>query len=303
MEVDLETYIKQYILEAQGKDIPEKQSIIIEILHCFADSIQAVADNKEITEKNYVYLETLCHKLIFTTSSILNLTSGCLLEVPSKKFKGSIIDNPSIKILIRSAIECLLTIEYLYFDDISEDEKLFRFKLFEHSGLLSRQQYANTFIVKEHREKAHAEKLKIDKLEQEITANPLYHRLPRNKRGVFRKYGVPRIKSWDNLIKESRLSPKVFTKTYTLLSNYAHSEYISLIQINESKHGTADNESINNAKLSLELLRFITSTALKLITEKYTSAKNVFETYPIEFRRHVNIWSNYFNWDKRKNQN
>lgn len=301
MEVDLETYIKQYLKDAKGKDLPEKQSIINEVIKCFADCIQAVADNHEIKERNYVYLETLIHKLIFTANSIINLTNGCPLEVPSKQYSVTIIDNPSIKILLRSAIECLLTIEYLYFDDISEDEKIFRFKLFEHSGLLSRQQYANTYTVKEHREKSAKEKERIYLLEHEITSSHYYKSIPKNKRGNFRKYGIPRVKTWDNLIKESRLSPVIFTKSYTLLTNYAHSEFISLIQINEGKHGNLDKDSIDNAEISLEHLRFILSTGLKLIVEKYNSSKNIFDKYPEEFKTHVNIWSCFSKWGERKN--
>src|SRR5690606_26004384 len=98
-------------------------------------------------------------------------------------------------ILTRALIENYITLCYLYKNDLPKEEKLYRYKLWEVSGLISRQKW--TAIEINSIEKKEAENLIVNNIMTEIESLPEYSLLDKSKLNKLKKFGLPRIESWN----------------------------------------------------------------------------------------------------------
>ncbi|MGB4776613.1 MAG: hypothetical protein WBP45_15655 [Daejeonella sp.] len=101
------------------------------ISEVFTEMIQSIYDNKPEIGKGEVFIETLSIKILLTTQSILQIANGLLLSTTQKAATIKWVDFSSINILTRSIIEAFLTLEYLFYNDIQESEKSFRFYIWQ----------------------------------------------------------------------------------------------------------------------------------------------------------------------------
>src|SRR5690606_8609204 len=113
---------------------------------------------------------------------------------------------------------------YLYFNELSRDEQIFRYNLWRISGFMSRQDFGKT---KEEKfiKKLIKEKVEIKELKETIKKSPFYLKLKKQELWKLDKYGLPRLISWSSLLDQSILKNDLFDKVYKLYSNYAHSEF------------------------------------------------------------------------------
>ncbi|MFB0924610.1 MAG: DUF5677 domain-containing protein, partial [Vicingaceae bacterium] len=189
------------------------------------------------------------------------------LEIYNSNEKIDIIDTPSIFILTRSIIETFLTLEYLYFDNIDHSEKDFRFKLWRVSGFMSRQAFVET-VSEIHLEKLKKEEKLIEEIKREIKTSPFYPSLKSNHLWKLDKFGLPRLKSWGNLIENSSLKSDKFKKIYSLYSNYAHSEYLAMMQINEGNLNKSNLDNISSTETALIFVQMINSVTILLMKKR-----------------------------------
>lgn len=68
------------------------------------------------------YIETLNIKILLATNTALQLANGQNLKVLDKEVQ--VIDISSLYVVARTIIECFLTIEYLFVNDISQEERI-----------------------------------------------------------------------------------------------------------------------------------------------------------------------------------
>lgn len=252
--------------------------------------LQTAYELKPVLNEGEVYIETLITKLIFASQSILRLSTPQELMVYNSDKKIEIIDTPSIFILTRSIIETFLTLEYLYFDNVSDSEKDFRFKLWRVSGYMSRQVFTDE-VSDIHKVKLEQEQELINEIKSTIKDNPLYTTLKSNDLWKLDKFGLPRLKSWGNLIKVSRLKSDLFKKMYNLYSNYAHSEYISMIQINEGNLSKDNLYNISLAEMALLLIQMINSITILLLKEKFEGLEEYYCDISDEMKVRIELWS------------
>ncbi|WP_294312661.1 DUF5677 domain-containing protein [uncultured Chryseobacterium sp.] len=243
-----------------------------------------------------VFIESLNMRILIAMNSIIKLTEGIYLETNTQKSTIRIIDFPSINILARSIIESFLTLEYLFYNDLKEDEKEFRFLVWRVSGYKSRQNFFQENdrkkIKKDIDKKLNSELEEIEKLLLEIEKSPYYNKLNKQKLWKLDNYGIPRLNSWSTLLELSMLQTQMFQQSYKLYSNYAHSEFISLIQINESDVYNVD--SINNTLHLKNALRFVFSiscVAVVQLKEKFNYTKNVYGELEAFQKNIIEFWN------------
>lgn len=286
-----EEKIKALLEEANGVTLPKLQKSLEAILKGQAEVLQSIYDSKPKLEEGEVFIETLIMKMIFASKSILDLSLGSDFITLKGDKKLEIIDTPSIYILTRSIIETFLTLEYLYFNDLKLDEKLFRYNLWRISGFMSRQNHIGE-LQEEHAEKLEREKKLIAELKIKIKESEYYPLLEKQQLWKLDKYGLPRLISWSELLKKSRLKSRFFENIYKLYSNYAHSEYLSMIQINEGSLNKHAPFNISTTESSLNNVRMINCMTILLLKEKFGCTATAYENLNKEMRFTIEFWDN-----------
>lgn len=287
-----EEKIKILINEAKSLNLYSLIPSLENILQVNAFVVQSLYDTKPKLDTGEVFQETLLIKIIFTSRSILELSKGIEFGILNRDERPLIIDKSSLYILTRSIIEAFLTLEYLYFNNLSREEQIFRYNLWRISGFMARQDFGNTknekFIFKIEREKAEIEELKAT-----IKKSPFYSNLQKQDLWKLDKFGLPRLKSWSVLLKQSVLKTDLFDKIYKLYSNYAHSEFIAIIQLNEGKLSKNDPFNIENTVTTLNNIRIINCVALMLFIDKYEFAKNKYQEINESTRFVIEFWNKF----------
>lgn len=292
----------QFYLEHLEQSLDNSVNSFDRLISCTTDIVQSLHDGKVKMEDWEVYIETLAIKIIFASKSIFSLTKGLKISSTRPGKEIEIIDRSSIYLLTRSVIEAFLTLEYLYFNDEKKDVKEFRYKLWKASGLLARQNIklvgppppsiTNEFKKqqKKHKKQQEEEKKMLDQLMLEIKSSPHYRNLSSRNKDKLEKYGLPRILTWNKLMKKSKLNTDFLQKMYSLCSNYAHSEYISAIQINELSPLSKDQIMIEGIKLAISITSTLNSAVIVLLKKRFKSAEIIFNALPEQQIDNISLW-------------
>ena len=99
--------------------------------------------------------------------------------------------------------------------------------------------------------------------------------------------------SWSKLLQSSVLKNPIFEKIYGLYSNYAHSEFIAMIQINEGKYGKFDEFNIETTTSTLNIIRILNCTSILLFTERFDCAKDVFNKLDEKIKFTIEFWKTF----------
>ncbi|MFY0603022.1 MAG: hypothetical protein JXQ93_03670 [Flavobacteriaceae bacterium] len=295
MKIDLKTFIalKEFHLIDSVPDSFESLELVTKAK---AELIQSIYDSKPKLKEGEVFIETLSIKILLATKSIIELGKGTKVSTLSKDTDVKLLDFPSINILTRSVIEAFLTLEYLFFNDLEEEERNFRFYVWQISGYKSRQNFFNERgELKENiTEKLKAELSEIKKLKTKIVKSPYYKNIQKQNLYKLDTYGLPRLESWLKLLEQSILKTSIFGTSYKLYSNYAHSEFISLIQINEknalNKGSEENDKTILNALRVVKMINCISIIGLK---NKFDFASKIFEKYDEETKMTIIFWNEF----------
>ncbi|WP_127142158.1 DUF5677 domain-containing protein [Flagellimonas marinaquae] len=287
-----EEKIKTLIKEANSLNLSSLIPSLEKVLQENAFVVQSFYDTKPKLDIGEAYQETLLIKIIFTSRSILELSKGIEFGILNRKERPLIIDRSSLYILTRSVIESFLTLEYLYFNNLSREEQIFRYNLWRISGFMARQDFGKTknkkFLSKMEKEKA-----AINELKKTIKTSPYYSKLKQQQLWKLDKYGLPRIMSWSELLKQSILKTDLFEKVYKLYSNYAHSEFIAMIQLNEGKMSKADSFNAETTVTTLNNIRVINCVSIISFINKYEFAKDKYMEIDESSRYVIEFWNKF----------
>ena len=280
--------ILKLLTEANNISLPDIQKSLDYVLKGHAEVLQSLYESQPKLEEGEVYIETLIMKMIFTSKSVLELSKGKEFVSLKGDKKFEIIDIPSIYILTRSIIEIFLTLEYLYFNELEREERLFRYDLWRISGFMSRQYHLGK-LQNQNAEKLKKEKILIDELKLKLKENKYYSSLKKQQIWKLDKYGLPRLISWIDLLKQSSLKDR-FLNMYRLYSNYAHSEYLSMIQINEISLNKSIPFNISATKTSLNNVRMINCMTILLLSEKFNCVALTYQSLDEKLRFTIEFW-------------
>lgn len=283
--------ILQYIKKHYPDNIEENRNALNELLELLGDLAESLHESGVIVKSWEYYFETIIHKILFHSLSISELSKGIEIKSERLKVNTKVLDTPSIFILTRSIIESFLTLEYIYIEDIPEEEKFFRFKLWEMSGLLSRQNF-DTEGKKELEEKKQNEKELIEKIKKEIESHPKFSALGKQQIHKINTFGLPRIKSWIDMIDSSSLNTKPFKSSYKLFSNYAHSEFLSILQIKQSNLNISNKDTQSSVNLSINTIKQIVCLTIEWLNKNYPSAQAISNNLSEDLKTSIRIWTN-----------
>ena len=295
MELDIKTLVA--LKEAKQLDsVPETIESLEHITKGFTELIQSIYDSKPDLGEGEVFIETLSIKILLASKSIIELGKGTDVSTLTKIRDIKLLDFPTINIITRSIIEAFLTLEYLFFNDLEKEERIFRFHIWQISGYKSRQNFIHTKgeTKNEINKKLQSEILEINRLKLLIEKSPFYKDLNKQNLWKLDTYGLPRLVSWSSLIKESRLKSRIFETTYKLYSNYAHSEFISLIQMRVSNSLNQGSKQNNDSLLnSLRIIKMLNCITMIELINKFEPVSKVFDKYDDEFKTTVLFWNEF----------
>lgn len=268
--------------------LKENQDSLKALIEVLSDLVESLAEAKVKTVSWKFHSQTLVNKLIFTSYSIIRLSEGYTVgSFKNKDLKIDIRDYQALFILTRALIENYVMLCYIYNNNLPEEEKLFRFKLWQVSGLISRQGFNSR--DEKYLRKKEEEKILIDKIMKEIKEMEEYVNLDRSKLNKLSKYGLPRLESWQNLISKSNLGKGFIGNCYSLFSNYAHSEYLSIIQVAQSSMNSRNKSNLSHIQLCLTVVRAMTSMTIHYYATNFKEAELVYNTFPNSIRTAVEI--------------
>ena len=265
------------------------------ILEGFTHVIQSIYDEKPTLGEGEVFTETLSIKILLATKSIIQICNGVSLNAPNKVSSVKWLDFSSINILARSMIEAFLTLEYLYYNDLQESERIFRFYIWRISGYKSRQSFFENRVIKSDIQyKLDSELCEINDLLQKVESSIHYKDLNKQNLWKLDKYGLPRLDSWLDLLESSILNTSHFSISYKLYSNYAHSEFISLIQMNtatgQCKGSEANNLSVRTALVTVKMLNCVAITLLK---NKFDCTREAYDCLDSKLKEKIEFWHEF----------
>lgn len=287
--IALEEYFKMDSIDDTISDI----NLISE---AFTHVIQSIYNEKPKLGEGEVFTETLSIKILLATKSIIQICDGVNLASPNKIATVKWLDFSSVNILTRSMIEAFLTLEYLFCNNLQESERTFRFYIWRISGYKSRQSFFENRgnLKSDIQQKLNSELTEINDLLQKIESSIHYKDLNKQNLWKLDKYGLPRLNSWLELLENSILNTSHFSVSYKLYSNYAHSEFISLIQMNGEtelcKGSQANNLSITSALITVKMINCVAITLLK---NKFDCTKKAYESLDSKLREKIEFWHKF----------
>lgn len=260
-----------------SKIVREKVDLLLELVHSLFE--------EQVQLKEYLkWSEPILIKLSFHCFTLLDVFKGTDLRHKGTVYK--VFDEPSVFIIFRTILENYLTFYYLFVDKISDDEKVFRINVYRYAGLKQR----CSFVInnEEAKQKQALESLLVEELKEVITATKYFSVFNKDDKKAIIKGVKPRLFfSWDKLIRLSGFREELFKNTYGYKSNYSHSEFISILQINSNSYGLDLNHKEHFTLFSLHML--ICKTIIELsdvfpsiklrFDEKNASIKNEVEFF------------------------
>jgi len=176
-----------------------------------------------------LYAEGLAQKFFFHATSILYLSEETNMpNFPSTPLK--FIDSPSVDVLARAAFETFLVFHYIYIAPKTHEEKEFRYLAW--TAELVKRQYLPV-STQEHQQKLAKERKDLDDLHKRLRSNASFQKLTtKQQKDVLE--GRWRLLSWQKIAEDAGLAKVLAANMYGHLSGYAHSGFISVLQIKQA---------------------------------------------------------------------
>lgn len=176
--------------------------------------------------------QPIAMKLFFHLGSLYALQSGTKLPDMAGA-PINYVDFPSIATLARAAFETFLAFHFIFVQPTTNEEKHFRYTVWNLGGLKDRQRFMVT--TQEGRDLLQQEKLKIEKLEKIIHSSSLYQPLSdaRQKDAIKGKWRFGN--KWEDLAELTGTHKGYFVSLYAYLSSFAHTGYLSILQLSQAE--------------------------------------------------------------------
>lgn len=263
-----------------SKDQEKLKIYLKELLNLLIYLHEVLAEDKVKVHESVILSEELINKFYFHGLTINTISEG--FNFQSKYFgngaaaKVKFVDVPSILTVGRSQLETLLMYQHLYINSENENELWLRYYAWIYTALLQRSNTpTNTLETKQKKEddiKA-MEILRI-KMESLFSSTNLSEK---QQKSLIEKGNGKLFKTWDAIFKDSGFSNGIFTKLYYILSVYAHSEGLSVIQMKSAKYNNTKEENLNMVFIQLFCSTLMTAVMIDNICIKHERCKNRFE--------------------------
>ena len=243
MEEQISIYHLEAAMSIRLKQKQKNTMALIQDYHKYIDVLmslqESLAESKIQIPRYKLSLEPLLFKYTISAKTYLNLLDGTKIITKLTQKKLSIVDVPTLYLLTRALIENYLIFFYLYIQE-KDNESIIEYRnyIYEMSTLCFRQ--ASPYMNEdEQNNKKMKEKEYIAFLEKKIKENPEFQKLADEKQKEVFNSPLDRkpakLKSWKKLFEESKLNDGDLYSVWRVFSNYSHSEFLSIMQLHNSK--------------------------------------------------------------------
>lgn len=255
----------------------------IEAYHVLLSTcLNVVESNKgiNVTKKNeyLVDIENISLKLLTHLISIADLLEYTQPKVKYLDTSIRYLDFHSINVLTRTALEAFLTMNHMYFENVTSAERKLRWKLWELSYLSNRQKVnvpSKTIHELQENEKKQMKALRIkirkSKYFKTNIADREYSKINKNhlKQIDWKPNG-----GLKTMALNAGFNEKFYDDIYNHLSASTHTDLTTLHEIENVK---TDNDRINMVSVALTACFVIMALFLKRYYEKYPPAKAIID--------------------------
>lgn len=216
----------------------------------------------------FIDAESLLLKAFYHSASFAHIANGT--NIPP--LKARFLDPATPQIIARSALETALVFNHIYIYPSSVEHRELYYDFWVFKGLRTRHENEPKLI--EPPDFWEEEKKEISKLEEKISNNSLFISIEKNVRKNCLKSKDWRIPlqskinngfhrpSWMEIAEHAQMSKKHLDQIYGFLSNYAHSNYISVMQVHQAE---SDEDRINLIAGTVDTIKI----ALVLLIDGY----------------------------------
>ncbi|SDI70190.1 hypothetical protein SAMN04487926_12235 [Paraburkholderia steynii] len=228
--------------------------------------------------------QVLAHKLFKQAHSARRLLAPGAILMPDGSSVDA-IDHTSVIILARACIEGFITLHWI-FQNENDDLRRFRHKLWKLGGLLDRAKLHPA--TDEAREKAQSAQAQATRLIEEIRGSALLSMYSEKQiqnvlKGKWREGW-----QWRTEAIRAGFHPKYFDNVYSHYSGYAHSNWISTMQIREAVDLEAQ---YRLGRAAIQVIVHILAKFVHFYVMLFDTASSAFETARPNSRATARHWN------------
>ena len=133
--------------------------------------------------------------------------------------------------------------------------------------------------------------IELKTLEISLTSSAIFNNFTKSQQNTFLRKGNARLfNSWKMLLNESGFSGHhLFSTFYSILSNYAHSEALSILQIKESNFSYQD--SNEQANMNVFISKQIICLSILSLVKLYGVIESRFNSLPQDMQDTVRMYA------------
>jgi hypothetical protein len=220
-------------------------------------------------------LESKFHRFFLTNLSILKLVQGLEFEISGKTYPTR--DVFSINSLTRMQLENYIVMKYLFFDDVSEEEKDFRYDIYKFQGLTKQSGFNVTKPESQKKKDSIIEEIEI--IKSKIEKSLFFEEADAKTKMKYLTAKDALLKKKKDLFESYGLSKLKLDEAWSLYSNHSHSEHIGDRQYNfyykveKSTDKAMISPLMNNSVLTAKLCN--------LMLVNFESAVNKFDAFSL----------------------
>lgn len=233
------------------------------------------------------YLATHLFKFSLLNSSLIKEFEGVTFNRPDNNGEYKTHNVSALYLLSRATIETFLLVNYLYFNHKDESQGIFRYFLYEWSGLKTRQNYIATHP--DSIAKKASEKTTIEDLENGIKLNTYFLSLPDYKRKNIINSGRAKEISWKEIVSESGLEQSSHFSNWEFYSNYAHCEQIEAMQLKELFQ--SQQKISDNVYHTLNCTIIYEAILILNLKNKYKQFEEIYDAQSLSLKTKIEFWA------------
>ncbi|WP_146228841.1 hypothetical protein [Mesonia sp. K7] len=248
---------------------------------------QSLFDNKEKIEYFQRELEGKFFRFGLANQSLINLIKGNEFNLVNQNAK--IVDIFSINSITRMQIESFLIIYYLLFDDISTQEKNFRYNVYKLHGLQKQLEFNITSDFPKRKEFLNKIKKESNEAIKNIKNSEIYNSADKKTQYNYLNPKYAKLIKSKVLFEKSGIKDERVDEMWKIYSNYAHSEHISDRQYNSIYR--IEKSVLKECSLVLSINSILTSKIIINFINQFESVKNKYLQMSADKRNQVEFWS------------
>jgi hypothetical protein len=223
-------------------------------------------------------LEGKLIKFFLANLSILKLVDGVEFELLGRKHWTR--DIFSINSITRMQIENFIMINYLFFENISEEEKDLRYDIYKLHGLIKQHNFK--VLLPENQKKKDEVFEEMSSLKTKISESSIFKQADNKVKEKYLKPKDALLIKRDELFSKYELTKLNIDGAWRLYSNQSHSEHIGDRQYNYYyKIEKSTEKAIISSLMNLSIL---TNKLIFLLINEFESSRELFSKFPLSVR-------------------